>query len=650
MSHNTTLLAIIISINYFSASSHLFFYYVLELTTSPNGSNAFVSLSSSVKLMWVQLFVFNSCFNACIHQYTCAIEKQIPKRTLNLKHYSRIDTGNIHIDNNMRRQKKCHSNAVEDLLHLISRASACIEGAQNTCNDSSLKKSSQLLKKLQKSLTNTDNLYAVRLTRNLTIEESTGDTYKDTNEKLNDPFESALLESQMFEIFACHKTNTSNYDWAFDTSTPSDSKGNVSNSDMFSLHDKNDGKISYKNFPLQNYPITNRHLFRYIGKQWNWNAFEASKDYPNILVEVGSLLLEPASVFLQTSSQRICNYIYHIQRLYCCNPFHNVTHGVMVLHNFWCLLKMLRIDTCTAFTPLDSVAVTIACLGHDVGHPGRTNEFLRNTFNKMAFLYNDCSLLENYRCALVFKCLENDDCDIFELLHVEDRKKARKKIIDLMLATDMDEHFEHLSKFCLRIQAEDFNFLTDYNDLWLVLRMCMKCADLSHEFVEWDQHVDWELRLAEEFYQQGEEEKSLGLKMSPLYDRECHYDFPKFRCHFIDFVVFPMLTKLQELKNTEEISETCMPLLLSNKLKWNDLLLRNDNIQIPDCIQRIRTHPFVCRPFINHLLIPKECSLAASKSTCINSKSVLLDTVMPPNDNTFPKSLLKNSYSFPLDG
>jgi hypothetical protein len=30
----------------------------------------------------------------------------------------------------------------------------------------------------------------------------------------------------------------------------------------------------------------------------------------------------------------------------------------------------------------------------------------------------------------------------------------------------------------------------------------MKCADLSHEFVEWDQHLDWELRLAEEFYQQ----------------------------------------------------------------------------------------------------------------------------------------------------
>jgi hypothetical protein len=84
----------------------------------------------------------------------------------------------------------------------------------------------------------------------LPIEDSTGETYKDTNEKLNDPFESALLESQMFEIFACHKTNTSNYDWPFDTSTQSDSKGNVSNSEIYSLHDKNDGKIAHKNFPV----------------------------------------------------------------------------------------------------------------------------------------------------------------------------------------------------------------------------------------------------------------------------------------------------------------------------------------------------------------------------------------------------------------
>lgn len=35
-----------------------------------------------------------------------------------------------------------------------------------------------------------------------------------------------------------------------------------------------------------------------------------------------------------------------------------------------------------------------------------------------------------------------------------------------------------------------------------VIRMCLKCADLSHALVDWNQHFDWSLRVAEEFYQQ----------------------------------------------------------------------------------------------------------------------------------------------------
>lgn len=40
--------------------------------------------------------------------------------------------------------------------------------------------------------------------------------------------------------------------------------------------------------------------------------------------------------------------------------------------------------------------------------------------------------------------------------------------------------------------------------------MCIKCADLSHALIDWKQHLDWSLRVAEEFYQQvkDSEEKS----------------------------------------------------------------------------------------------------------------------------------------------
>lgn len=65
----------------------------------------------------------------------------------------------------------------------------------------------------------------------------------------------------------------------------------------------------------------------------------------------------------------------------------------------------------------------------------------------------------------------------------------------------------------------------------------MKLADLSHGFVEWMQHLNWSLRVTEEFYQQGAEEASLKMPISPLCDSKTHGDFPKSQAGFLQFVV-----------------------------------------------------------------------------------------------------------------
>lgn len=67
--------------------------------------------------------------------------------------------------------------------------------------------------------------------------------------------------------------------------------------------------------------------------------------------------------------------------------------------------------------------------------------------------------------------------------------------------------------------------------------MCIKVADLSHAMVDWYQHVDWSLKVVEEFYQQGKHEADLLLPVSPLCDRSTHGDFAKSQKGFIEFVV-----------------------------------------------------------------------------------------------------------------
>lgn len=67
--------------------------------------------------------------------------------------------------------------------------------------------------------------------------------------------------------------------------------------------------------------------------------------------------------------------------------------------------------------------------------------------------------------------------------------------------------------------------------------MCLKAADLGHASLPWDQHVRWSNLVVEEFYQQGDDEKSRGLPVSFLCDRVRDADLPKSQQGFLRFVV-----------------------------------------------------------------------------------------------------------------
>lgn len=55
--------------------------------------------------------------------------------------------------------------------------------------------------------------------------------------------------------------------------------------------------------------------------------------------------------------------------------------------------------------------------------------------------------------------------------------------------------------------------------------------------VDWKYHIQWSLRVTEEFYQQGAEEAKRGVPVSPLCDRTTHSDFAKSQKGFLEFVV-----------------------------------------------------------------------------------------------------------------
>lgn len=72
------------------------------------------------------------------------------------------------------------------------------------------------------------------------------------------------------------------------------------------------------------------------------------------------------------------------------------------------------------------------------------------------------------------------------------------------------------------------------------LQLALKCADLGHLASSTEVHKEWVGRLEEEMFRQGDQERALGLTVSPLMDRT-KGGVTKSQAGFFNVVALPML-------------------------------------------------------------------------------------------------------------
>lgn len=156
---------------------------------------------------------------------------------------------------------------------------------------------------------------------------------------------------------------------------------------------------------------------------------------------------------------------------------------------------------------------------HDVDHPGVNNSFLLQAHHPLAILYNDTSILESHHAAFGFEIArDHAGCNIFEGLENSEFIAIRKLIIQYVLATDLAQHFQILNKFKAKISQGNLK-LEEATDRAMVLEMAIKCSDLSNPTRPLDQSVKWSYKVMEEFFNQGEREKLLGIPVSQFMDK-----------------------------------------------------------------------------------------------------------------------------------
>ncbi|KAJ3031433.1 UNVERIFIED_CONTAM: hypothetical protein HDU68_004123 [Siphonaria sp. JEL0065] len=273
---------------------------------------------------------------------------------------------------------------------------------------------------------------------------------------------------------------------------------------------------------------------------YNWKIFEfvdASDNHP--LCVLTGYLFERADLFshFDIPYEKFWKFVATIETAYHADlPFHNASHATDVLH---CIAHLAQLETINCIIgESELLCIYLAAMIHDVDHPGVNNNFLSTTYDVRAILYNDKSILENHHLATAFSLMSRHDLDFLGQLPRAEFKQLRETVIEMVLATDLSQHFGLLASFKNKI-AQAFDPKESREDRIILLKILMKCADVSNPTKEWPIYYEWAFRCLEEFMRQGDMEKSLNLPVSPFMDRD-NINIPSSQIGFMDYVLLPL--------------------------------------------------------------------------------------------------------------
>ena len=325
--------------------------------------------------------------------------------------------------------------------------------------------------------------------------------------------------------------------------------------------------------------------------------------------DAGAYRAKLASVDAETAAaegfcsvDRAWHFLARVEGGYRDNAYHNFRHAVDVTHTVYRYIVLT--EPRTHVTPVEKFSLMIAALSHDLDHPGVNNAFLVNTKDALATVYNDSSVLENSHIARLYNLIDTrqtrqaraqarrrdrerlkranghhehddddddasgaeeehpDEANVFELLDDELYREVRKMIIACVLHTDMSHHFKMVSQMevfyevhsegirantrrvnrgitveCIYVEPEDRLF---------VLQVMLHAADISNPVKPLATYGKWAENVLREFFAQGDQERALGMDVSPMMDAAAT-NAAMSQINFIEFVVAPLYASFVRL-------------------------------------------------------------------------------------------------------
>jgi len=309
----------------------------------------------------------------------------------------------------------------------------------------------------------------------------------------------------------------------------------------FNKTNRTDSITSFTQSEKTAYGMISPNIKSYIKENilhWEFDQFELSDLTNNHGISfLFKEILKSAGLFSQfkINSDLLTKYCLEIEDGYRVhgNPYHNEIHGADVLQTTYYLVSETKITEW--LSQLELLSILFAAMIHDLEHTGTNNTFHQQTSSDLAMLYNDKSVLENYHVSRAYQILV--EINPFQAMSKAQFRTMREIVVECVLSTDMALHFQQITT--LKNSAIDLSLIERQD----ILNMILHCADISGPSKPWEMHERWTLALMQEFFAQGDQEKLLGLPVSPLCDRETT-NIPESQVGFISYITKPAFCAL----------------------------------------------------------------------------------------------------------
>ncbi|KAF5379076.1 hypothetical protein D9615_005977 [Tricholomella constricta] len=288
------------------------------------------------------------------------------------------------------------------------------------------------------------------------------------------------------------------------------------------------------------------------------------------------------------SMRQISPFVQHLRRIYRLeNSYHNFEHALDVLQASYSYLRaagmvpplpillepgrMWKSERAFDSGPLvtslgfhDLFVIYIAAIGHDAGHPGFSNLFMKNAGTPLSEVYDGKSALEQMHCQLLLRVMRFHGMGVV-LDHPVTGLHVRRLLLETVLATDMTVHDLFMKNFQSAIGGDATSIC---HRQVIICQAIMKCADISNPSRPYAVSKHWAAALMEEWSSQALYEKFLHLPTT-VQSNDSPINEAKSQVFFITHFAKPLLDlTIQAVPEMKPFAEQCV----SNLRIWTKRL------------------------------------------------------------------------------